>query len=380
VGRRRLLKWISITLASLLAIILALAFAIGPGITWELLSHGTTTVWDHLEYPTRSLDPSPENAPWPTASDTDMTNLPHGPGILEVLETGESLAFLVIHDGQVIGEWYREDHGPETPSMLFSASKSILSLMIGAAVDDGLIASVADPVTDYVPELNDGGFDRVALADLLRMDSSMDYVEDDNPFGIHIPFNYTRDLRGAILDLEVRDEPDPGFRYKSGDNALLGLVLERALGGESLTAYLERRLWDPLGAANTGSWNVDDEGGFERTWCCLAMTARDLARFGQLVAQDGEWGGEELISAGWVEASLAAGFSEGRWPADYSGSPLVNYGYQWWLLDDGSALALGKAGQYLYVDRDDDIVIVRLGEDQGDVLWIDLIQGLADSL
>lgn len=377
---RRALRWISVAFLSLLAILVVIALVIGPGITWEVLSHGPTTVWDHLEYPTRTLDPSPDETPWETAAETAIAHLPYGPGVLEALETGETLAFLVVHDGRVVGEWYRDDHGPETPSMLFSASKSILSLMVGAAIDDGLIGSVTDAVTDYVPELADGGFDRVTLEELLHMDSSMDYVEDDNPFGIHIPFNYTRDLRGAVLDLEVRDQPDPGFRYKSGDNALLGVVLERTLGGESLTGYLERRLWDPLGATSSGSWNVDVEDGFERTWCCLAMTARDLARFGQLVAQDGEWEGQELISAGWLQASLTGGFSEDRWPEDYSGSPLVDYGYQWWLLDDGSALALGKAGQYLYVDRDDDIVIVRLGEDQGGVLWIDLIQGVADSL
>ena len=366
--------------ASLLAIAVGAALIIGPTITWEVLSHGTTTVWDHLEYPTRHLDPSPDPTRWPEAARTDMTSVPHGPDFLEVLETGESMAFVVIHDGQIVGEWYRNDHGPEVPTMLFSVSKSIVSLLVGTAIDDGLIASVDDPVTDYVPELADGGFHRVTLEDLLRMDSSMDYVEDDNPLGIHIPFNYTRDLRGAILDLQVRDEPDPGFRYKSGDNALLGLVLERALEGESLTDYLERRLWDPLGTASPGSWNVDHEGGFERTWCCLAMTARDLARFGWLVAQNGEWAGEQLMPADWLDASLTPGFSEDRWPDDYDGSPLVNYGYQWWLLDDGAALALGKAGQYLYVDRDDDIVIVRLGEDQGDVSWVDLIQGLADSL
>lgn len=375
-----MLRWVAVSLGSLLAIVVGAALIIGPTITWDVLSHGTTTVWDHLEYPTRNLDPSPDAAPWPTANETDVAKLPHGPGILELLERGETLAFLVIHDGEVVGEWYRDDHGPDTPSMLFSASKTIFSLMIGAAIDDGLIGSVTDPVTDYVPELADGGFDSVALEDLLQMDSSMDYVEDDNPFGIHVPFNYTRDLRGAILDLEVRDELDPEFRYKSGDNALLGLVLERALEGESLTGYLERRLWDPLGATNSGSWNVDDTDGFERTWCCLAMTARDLARFGQLVVQDGEWAGQELISVGWLDASLTAGFTEDRWPDDYTGSPLVNYGYQWWLLDDGAALALGKAGQHLYVDREDDIVIVRQGEEQGHVLWIDVMRGLARNL
>lgn len=375
-----MLRRISISIFSLVAVVVAVALAIGPGITWDLLRHGPTTVWDHLEYPTRSLDPSPSSTRWPEAPETELSLLPHGSSTVEALETSETLAFLVVQDGQIVGEWYRDDHGPEIPSMLFSASKSIVSLLIGAAIDDGLIGSVSDPVTAYVPELSEGGFDQVSLEDLLRMDSSMDYVEDDNPFGIHVPFNYTRNLEEAILALDVRDEPDEVFRYKSGDNALLGLILDRALGEESLTGYLHQRLWNPLGARYGGSWNVDDEDGLERTWCCLAMTARDLARFGQLVLQDGIWMGDRLLPEGWLDASLAPGFDAARWPEEFSGSALRNYGYQWWLLEDGSALALGKAGQYLYVDRRDDTVIVRLGESEGDVSWVSLMQQLAGTL
>lgn len=361
-------------------VVLAIGLIMGPDVSWQLLTHGPTTVWDHLEYPTRDLEPSPTPSPWAEAGETSVASLPGGESILTALETGESLAFVVVKDGVIVGEWYRSDHGPEVRSMLFSASKSIVSLLIGAAIDDGLIQSVADPVTEYVPEMAGGGFDRVTLEDLLRMDSSMDYVEDDNPLGIHIPFNFTRDLRSRILDLSVREEPDSAFRYKSGDNALLGLVLERALGGETLTEYLQNRLWGPLGAESPGSWNIDDEGGFERTWCCLAMTARDLARFGQLAVQSGVWDDRRLLSEAWLEASFTPGFTADRWPEDLSGSVLANYGYQWWLLDDGSPLALGKAGQYLYVDRDDRVVIVRLGESQGETSWATLIEELADAL
>jgi CubicO group peptidase (beta-lactamase class C family) len=261
--------------------------------------------------------------------------------------------------------------------MLFSASKSIFSMLIGAAIDDGLIASVDNPVTSYVPELTDAGFDRVTIRHLLQMDSSMDYVEDDNPLGIHIPFNYTMDLRAAILSLEVRDTPDSEFRYKSGDNALLGLILDRALTGRSITEYFEERLWDRLGAEYGGAWVVDSEGGLERTWCCVAMTARDLARFGRLMLDGGEWEGTRLLSPQWVQRSFEPAFSPDRWPVDYEGSPLVNYGYQWWILDDGSALALGKAGQYLLVNPAHDVVVVRLGEQQGEASWVEIMQRIA---
>ncbi|REK18322.1 MAG: class C beta-lactamase-related serine hydrolase [Actinobacteria bacterium] len=371
---RRLVGWL---IGGIAAVSVVMFFLIGPDISWQLLTHGPTTVWDHLEYPTRSLSPSPEPVPW---QESEATAGFVDDSLLDSLEASQSLAFVVVDGGVIVWEWYRDDHGPDTPSMLFSASKSIVSLLIGAAIDDGLIGSVDDVVTEYIPELSEGGFDRVTIEDLLRMDSSMDYVEDDNPIGIHIRFNYTQSLADEILDLEVREASDPVFRYKSGDNALLGLVLVRALGDTSLTEYLERRLWHPLGAGNAGSWNVDADGGLERTWCCLAMTARDLARFGQMVSNGGTWDGERLISEDWIEASVAPGFSPDRWPAEYSGSVLANYGYQWWVLDDGSHLALGKAGQYLFVDPTRDVVIVRLGESQGEYSWATIMQEIASGL
>ena len=375
--RTRLLKWVKWVAGAIAVLFVVMFVAMGPDVSWQLLTHGPTTVWDHLEYPTRTIEPSPDPVDWPEEPETDLTSLRFAAGLEDAISQGDTLAFLVIRDGIVVAEWYRSDHGPERPSMLFSASKSIVSLLIGAAIDDGYITSVDTPVTEYVPELAAGGFDSVTIEDLLRMDSSMDYIEDDNPLGVHIRFNYTTDLRSEILDLSVRSQPDSEFRYKSGDNALLGLVLERALDGQSVTSYLEERYWHPLGATSSASWNVDKEGGFERTWCCLAMTARDLARFGQLVLDDGLWQGDRLISDEWLDRSFEPGFTEERWPDYLSDSAVANYGYQWWLLGDGSPLALGKAGQYLFIDPVNNVVIVRLGEDQGDVSWASLMQEVA---
>lgn len=375
--RARLLRWIKWVAGAIAILFLVMFVAIGPAVSWQLLTHGPTTVWDHLEYPTRTIEPSPDPFEWPEGPETDLASLPITDGLGDAISHGDTLAFLVIKDGIIVAEWYRSDHGPDTLSMLFSASKSIVSLLIGAAIDDGYITSVDTPVTEYVPELAAGGFDSVTIEDLLRMDSSMDYIEDDNPLGVHVRFNYTTDLRSEILDLSVRSQPDSEFKYKSGDNALLGLILERALDGQSVTSYFEKRLWHPLGATSPASWNVDMEGGFERTWCCLAMTARDLARFGQLVLDDGVWQGVRLLSDGWLAGSFEPGFTADRWPDYFSDSAVANYGYQWWLLSDGSPLALGKAGQYLYIDPVNDVVMVRLGEGQGELSWAGLMQEIA---
>jgi CubicO group peptidase (beta-lactamase class C family) len=359
----------------------AWSVAIGPVAAWRVVTHGTTTVWDHLAYPGRDLEPASEPSPWPgpPAPLEPAPVVVDGASVTleERLITSESLAFVVVRDGALTYEWYADGHDASIPSMLFSVTKSILSLLVGAAIDDGLIGGVDDPVTDYLPELADRGFDQVTLEQLLRMDSAVDYTESDNPFGEHVRFNYTDRLEEAILGLRVRDRPDEGFTYRSGDNALLGLVLARVLGERSISGYLQDRLREPLGMEHAARWSTDHEGGLERTWCCLATTARDLARVGQLVLDRGDWQGQQLIAEDWFDASVAPGFAPARWPAEYDGSPLANYGYQWWLTDHGATVSLGKDGQYLYVDRDHRTVIVRLGTSQGGASWVDTLRQVA---
>ncbi len=357
------------------------SIAIGPVAVWRILTHGTTTVWDHLEYPGRSFAASDDPRPWAQS--------PSQPNLLPITIDGvamqpeqlfsetQTLAFVVIHDGALAYEWNRPGHGPDEPSMLFSVTKSVLSLLVGTAIDDGIITSVTDPVTDYVPELADAGFGELTIEDLLRMDSGLAYVEDDNPFGIHVEFNYTAELEHDILALRLLDTPDEVFRYKSGDNALVGLVLDRALGDESITDYFHRRLWAPLGAEVGGIWSTDHENGLERTWCCLAVTSRDLARLGQLVLQEGRWQGRELLDPDWLDASFQPAYQTDRWPDEYADSPLKSYGYQWWLTGSSGYLALGKNGQYLYIDPVHEVVIVRLGESQGDVSWLAVFEQVA---
>lgn len=376
---RRITVGLLLVVTLFLLALAAWAVAIGPEAMWRVLTHGTTTVWDHLEYPGRTTMPAPQARPWTTTPGTDPTVTLSGEAqpVGSVLAEHDSLAMVVVHEGSVVYEWYAPDHGEAQPSMLFSVTKSITSLLVGAAVDDGLIGSVDDPVTDYVPELASGGFGIVTIADLLQMRSNSTYVEDDNPFGMHVEFNYTADLEADILGLAVRDEPHEQFTYKSGDNAILGLILHRVLAPESVTAYLQRRLLDPLGAEDPGIWSTDDSGGLERTWCCLALTARDLARLGQLILDRGEVDGESLLPATWLDASFTAAYAATEWPADYQESALVNYGYQWWLTDTAVA-GIGKDGQYLFVDPTQNLVIVRTGTSRGGIGWLDLITEIAE--
>lgn len=365
----------------------------GPVTVARIIAFGDTTIEDHARYPGRALRASPRPHRFETRPRADLAQV-SAPGwgtvvLADVLNASDTVAFVVVHGTAVIAEHYAVGHGPLRIAQTFSVSKSVLSALIGMAIDDGLITAVSDPVTRYVPELRSAGFASVRLQDLLWMRSNVDYVEDDTPFGRHVRFNYTTHLENEILALRVKPEPDARFVYKSGDNALLGLVLRRALGDRTITQYTQERLWTPLGMASDGVWSLDADGGLERTWCCLAATARDLARFGALYRDDGVWEGRRLLSAAWIRASTASGpYTPAQWDGPGVTAGFWNYGYQWWLVDParGDYMARGKDGQFIYVDPGHDTVIVRqgrsLGAFQGRRLtttdWVALFQALAD--
>lgn len=303
-----------------------------------------------------------------------------------LLSSSDTIAFLVIKGDAIVYEQYYQGHTVSSLSQVFSVTKSFNAALIGMAIDDGYIRSVDQAVTDFVPELMGRGFERVTLDHLLSMTSGMDYVENDNPFGLHVVFNYTPDLKKMILDFRASAEPGLSFQYKSGDTALLGLALERAVAPRTISEFAQEKMWSPLGMEFDGIWTLDREGGLEKNWCCLALSARDLAKVGRLYLRQGMWEGNRLLSSEWIENSTRKGAVPlDEWPQGFVDIGLWNYGYSWWLVseEEGDYLALGKDGQFLYVDPLRDVVIVRLGWSSGDISttrWIELFRSLSQGL
>lgn len=387
-------KWTVVGLCAIVLAVMAISLVMqGPVTVYRIVAHGDSTIEDYKLYPFRALAASPRPFRFTEALRSELTRVAiDGRGeidLVEFLEQSNTIAFLVIQGDRLQFERYFRGHDKTKVSQVFSVSKSILSILIGTAIDDGLIGSVEDVVTKYVPQLASGGFAKVRIVDLLQMNSGMEYRESDNPFGQHVRFNYTPNLEAEILALHVRSLPDDRFVYKSGENALLGLILERALKGKTITQYAQERLWTPLGMEYGGLWSLDREAGLERTWCCVSLTARDLAKIGVLYRDGGKWQGHALVSKKWVDDSTGSGpYPAGQWRRSEHGAGFWNYGYQWWLVDKtrGDFTALGKGGQFLYVDAAKGVVVVRLGYDMGKpggrVLnaddWLRLFQALAD--
>lgn len=286
----------------------------------------------------------------------------------EYLEKNESVAFLIIKNDSIHYEKYFNNYSRESVVASFSMAKSVTSILIGCAIDDGLIQSVDEPMVKYIPELAHDGLEKVTLRHLLQMNSGIKFSESySNPFGDAATYYYGRNLKKAMLKRKLVHEPGTDFAYSSGDTQLLGFVLQRALKGKSITAYLEEKLWKPLGMEYDATWSLDKEDGMEKTFCCINARARDFAKIGRLYLNKGKWGDKQIVSRKWVEESTVP---------DLSGA--ANYKYQWWIPSpDGDYMAQGILGQYIYVNPAKNLVIVRLGKDYGDDRWQELFLSLA---
>ena len=277
------------------------------------------------------------------------------------LERTRTNALLILKDGRIVFETYRNNTGPHTRFIAFSMSKSITSMMIGRALEEGFIESLDDPVVDYLPELERGAYRLATIRQIMEMRSGVDYPERydfDNP-GVaatnhvnSLVLNLTRFADMACI-AEEKTEPGSLFEYKTLDTAVLGWLLERVTG-MTASAYLSSRIWEPLGAEADGYYILDGEPGVGRefTGAGFNATLRDYGRIGQVVLDGGIANGRRILSAEWIARSTQPGHPE---------TPTGGYGLQWWTAPDSNAFyALGLQGQYVYIDPDTRTVVVKL--------------------
>jgi CubicO group peptidase (beta-lactamase class C family) len=287
----------------------------------------------------------------------------------------------VVHHDRVVWERYFRGSTRESLQTSFSAAKSFVSTLVGIAIDERLIGSVDDRLTEYLPELaaRDPRFRKIRLRDLLTMSSGIRYREGGFPsLGDDTYTYYGVDLRDVALK-RVRIDGPPGiaWEYNNYHPLLLGLVLERTTG-TSVCDFMARRLWQPLGAEADATWNLDSErSGFEKLESGLNARAVDYARFGLLFLHNGKWNGRRIVSPDWVRAATGADATTDS--AYYHG-----YRYFWWLDVErrGRFYAFGKYGQYIYVAPDADAVVVRFGSDWGvsNITWLSTFRDVADQL
>ncbi len=295
-----------------------------------------------------------------------------------LLATTRTRAFLVLLDDTLVYERYSGGVDAQTRLPCFSMSKTLAALLVGCAIDDGLIASTGQPLIEFVPELaSRAGYRDVTLEHLLRMSSGIDFAEASTAGAA---LYYTTDLRTQMYAYDVRWAPGTRYLYGGVGIQLLWDVLDRRLEGRTVSQYFEQRVWDRLGAESDASWSLDSEAsGIEKLFAGFNATARDYARLGLLFVHGGVANGQRVVSHDWVVRSLE--------PDPVAGTLQTSEGsvrrgkYQWFLTMDGCCyFAKGYEGQYVYVHAAKDLVFVRFGEEYGGVDWPSLFAELAAQL
>lgn len=320
-----------------------------------LQGESSPTIYDKDKFYSATVAHGPSNMEWQIAK-VDDSGLQK---FIDYAQTWKSASLLVAHGDTILFEKYWGDHHPETVSNSFSAAKTVVSILVGCAVDDGKIKSLDDPVKKYLPEFSGNGKDQITIRHLLMMASGLDWTESGtNPLSENAESYYGTDLWGLINRQKVITKPGKEFVYQSGNSQILGFILEKATG-KDLSQYASEKLWQPIGAESDAFWSLDKENGVEKSFCCLYSTTRDFARIGLLLAQKGKWKGKQIIPE-WYYNEMIQNPNMGT----EEGVANTRYGlHVWTYVYKGHQVVYcrGIKGQYIISIPDMDLVIVRTG-------------------
>jgi CubicO group peptidase (beta-lactamase class C family) len=315
-----------------------------------MTGHTTAYIDDHIYFTNRTIETT---SPQPWEQHEDYNTLKPTDRLVETNQKYGTVALMIIKNGKLMHENYTEGYGADSKTNSFSMAKSITTSLLFKAIQNGYIKSLDQPLIDFFPDFKGEYASQVTVGDLASMSSGLNWDEHYySPFSMTAQANYDNGLDELILDLAIDEKPGQEFKYLSGNTQLLAMVIEKATN-KSLSEYLSQSFWRPLGMNDFGLWQLDEEGGIEKGFCCVSTNARNFAKFGQIYLNKGNWKGQQIIDSSFVELATKPRFTN---------SP--EYGYGFWLSNykgkDIFAM-LGILGQYVITIPEDDLIIVRLG-------------------
>lgn len=301
--------------------------------------------------------------PWEKAVDYNTKEFSEE--TLNRIEEFDPIAFLIIQDKKIKYEHYWEGYNEDSLSNSFSMAKSIISLLIGIAIDEGKIKSLDQKAADFIPEYKNPPNDVLSIRDLLSMSSGLNWDESySNPFSVTTKAYYGTDLFSLIKDLKVVEKPGVKWKYLSGNTQILAFILKNATG-MSVSDYASEKLWKPLGAKNNALWCLDKKDGMEKAYCCFNSNARDFARIGQMILDKGKFDEVEIISKKYIDLATKPNTDL----VTDKGQIVDFYGLQFWILQHKGykiPFARGILGQYIFIIPEKNAVVVRLGHKRSD--------------
>lgn len=293
--------------------------------------------------------------------------------VQKMMQKTGTVALLLIKNDTLLLEQYRHPKGEDVIVPSFSVAKSFTSALVGIAIAEGYIKNVDQSIRDYVPELPEIPFQAITIEHLLEMRSGLKFNESYvNPFGHVATSYYGMNLKQFTKSLKAEEAPNSSFNYISINTQLLGWAVENATG-KKLATYLTEKIWQPLHMEYDASWSLDSRRHqTAKAFCCINARARDFAKFGRLYLKYGNWNGQQIVPREWVEQST-----------DFTLGKSGHYRYQWWR-QTGSYkkdfYAQGILGQYIYVNREENVIGIRLGKHYGRIPWISFFKSMTQKI
>lgn len=351
----------------LLGVLVLAALAIqisGHGYFWKALSatylqgHSTAHIDDADNFAQRKIATS---QPLAWEKDAAFNKEPLNSATLSYLQQYKSAAFLVAKNGKLLHETYFSPYTQSSRTNSFSVAKTVTTMQVGLAVQQGLIPSFDAPITQFLPEYaGNARASKATISQVSAMKAGHDWTENYKlPINVTTDLYYGKDAEKLVLNQDFEREPGMEYEYSSGSTQLLGVILKRAIQKKNplsnVSEHLSQSLWQPLGMEKDAIYTLDragEDGGMERTYCCIFATARDYAKLGQLLLQDGQWGGKQLLDKAFVERMRKPDLQP------YYGHSL----WMDWTHKHPFYTLQGHQGQYVIVVPSLQLVVVRVGQ------------------
>ncbi len=305
----------------------------------------------------------PDEFLWAISNDDDKVYNYKSPE--DFLISQGTLSFIVIKNDTIVYEKYFNGFEPDSLRTIFSVSKSFTSALVGIAINEDYIKSVDQLVSDFIPSFKSNGKEKMTINNLLQMTSGLSENDYSDILRLGL-FYYAKDQNKRALKTKLRHEPGTEFQYSSITTQLLGICLEKATG-KSFETYFKEKIWEPMGMEYNALSSKDDKG-FHKYFGGISANPKDLAKFGLLYLNNGFWNGKQIVPEDWVKATAKRDTIQGKstsytncfWLDTY---PLEN------VFNKSDFFAGGYGGQIVYVNPENNTVIIRTGTTEVDVHW-----------
>lgn len=367
--------------------------AYSPVFLGRVLTHYDSSVTDYKLFPERTIRRSEQPYSYTKNLNSSLENVKVNysnkqKALLEFVKSTKTTSFIIVKNDEIVYEQYANGYDENSVNTSFSMAKSVVSLLIGKAIENGHIKSVKEPISNYITQFKDKDIGATTIEDLLLMRS--DIVYNENKFlwfgDDTLTYRYD-DLRKLALNhTKLTDKYNGNFHYNNYHPLLLGIILERSTG-VTVSEFFEREIWQKIGAEHDASWSLDSKNsGFEKMESGINFRAVDFVKIGSMVLHRGYWNGAQIIGGDWLESSTQCNLpiDSGEYESSFLAGKNIGYKYMWYCVPTRSGfdiVAWGKSDQILYVSPENDTVILRTGKTDGGVSnWVETLKNLITQL